>query len=84
MPPPLSEENQLNLGARMTDSDSPTQIQAGSEATRIKGGKGKAVIKRSKGQSLHANKQNRWKPRASPIGNRTCEEPVRRHHGTRT
>ena len=49
MPPPLSEQNQLNLGARMTDSDSPTQIRAGSEATRIKGGKGKAVIKRSKG-----------------------------------
>jgi hypothetical protein len=24
------EQNQLNLGARMTDSDSPTQIQAGS------------------------------------------------------
>jgi Protein of unknown function (DUF2934) len=49
MPPPLSEQNQLNLGARMTDSDRPTQIQAGSEATRVKGGKGKAAIKGSKG-----------------------------------
>ena len=32
----------------MTEPDSAMQIGAGSEATRSKGGKGKAVIKRSK------------------------------------
>ena len=35
----------------MTDSDSPMQVRAGSEATQTRGGKGKAVIKRSKGES---------------------------------
>jgi len=44
----IRELDPLNLGARMTEPDSAMQIRAGSEATRSKGGKGKAVIKRSK------------------------------------
>jgi hypothetical protein len=35
----------------MTDSDSPMQVRSGSEATRSRGGKGKAVTKGSKGES---------------------------------
>jgi hypothetical protein len=39
------------LGARMTEPESVTQVRAGSEATRGKGGKGKAVIKGSKSET---------------------------------
>ena len=35
----------------MTEPESVTQVRAGSEATRSKGGKGKAVIKRSKSET---------------------------------
>jgi hypothetical protein len=35
----------------MTDADSPMQVRAGSEATRSRGGKGKAVTKGSKAES---------------------------------
>ena len=34
----------------MTDADRPMQVRAGSEATRSRGGKGKAVTKGSKGE----------------------------------
>jgi len=35
----------------MTEADSPMQVRTGSDATRSRGGTGKAVTKRSKGES---------------------------------
>jgi Protein of unknown function (DUF2934) len=49
----VSSGNEVNgnRGQEMTDADSPMQVRPGSDATRSRGGTGKAVTKRSKGQS---------------------------------
>ena len=59
----------------MTDADRPMQVRAGSEATRSRGGTGKAVTKGSKGEppSRTQAAQKHAEPMESPRSTRQPE-----------
>jgi hypothetical protein len=66
------------LGARMTERESMTQVREGQGAARGKGGKGKAVIKRSKIEAPSQQQESQVEGRRSaPEGSegREAQDP---------